>query len=401
MHAEKLSNGESSVISTARAYGTGTSSCLSRAEPPASSEKYHSTNNFQEAYRHQNAIALLLFSVQWYSRNTIIRSTMKRNPFLTVLIASLASLVRDACALSTNSKRPPTRPQLVQDALEKNESLYYFGLGSNMSRKKLENRGINGTKIDLLSFEAAIVPNYRLAFNMRGFPPIEPGMGSLEPTDSKAKSLLTYKEKECHGCLVKLSAENYKKVMASEGVSDEQPNPGYEEIVVDAYPYNRFGKPVKAVALRARPHARLNFDPSPSVRYMNILKEGAKELNLKPCYQEFLAQHPVQIVPNWQKKYAVYNLVFTRLLWKRLRSVQSWLLFSFYPSPTAQPVVRRFNEFLSNLVLLPGFILGYLYCKIAQLIGKTPPIVARMMTMVGASDSSVGDMGKEPNRQFK
>jgi hypothetical protein len=311
---------------------------------------------------------------------------MKRNPFLAVVIASLASHVRDACASSSNSKQPPIRPQLVQDALEKNEHIYYFGLGSNMSRKKLENRGINGTKIDILSFEAAIVPNYRLAFNMRGFPPIEPGMGSLEPTDSKAKALLTYKEKECHGALVKLSAENYKKVMESEGVGDEQPNPGYEEIVVDAYPYNHFDKPVKAVALRARPHVRLNFDPSPSVRYMNILKEGAKELNLKPCYQEFLSQHPVQTVPNWQKKYAIYNLVFTRLLGRRLMSVQSRLLFFFYASPTAPPVVRRFNEFLSNLVLLPGFIIGYLFCKIAELMGKTPPFVTRMMTILGASD---------------
>lgn len=289
-------------------------------------------------------------------------------------------------ASSSNRKQPPIRPQLVRNALEKDQDIFYFGLGSNMSRKKIENRGINGTKINLLSFEAAVVREYRLAFNMRGFPPIEPGMGSLEPVDSKAKALLAYKERECHGALVKLSPENYIKLMASEGVSDEQPNPGYEEIVVEAYPYNRFHKPVKAVALRARPHVRLKFDPSPSVRYMNILKDGAKELRLKPSYQEFLANHPVQIVPKWQKKYVVYNLVFNRLFGRRLMFVQSRLLFLCYASPTAPTVGRYLSALLSNLVLLPGFILGYLFCKVAGAMGKTPAILTRMMDFLGAAE---------------
>jgi hypothetical protein len=56
-------------------------------------------------------------------------------------------------------------------------TIYYFGIGSNMLRSKLENRGINGTTIELMEMEPAYVPNYRLAFNMKGFPPLEPGMG--------------------------------------------------------------------------------------------------------------------------------------------------------------------------------------------------------------------------------
>eukprot|EP00980_Cylindrotheca_fusiformis_P007932 scaffold1697_cov120-Cylindrotheca_fusiformis.AAC.14 len=336
------------------------------------------------------ASRILPFRRKYHNRHrpteTTNRLAMKISLFRQICVACLALKIRKSGAKSSNNKQRPARPEHVLDALEKNEHIYYFGLGSNMSRKKLENRGMNGTKIDLLSFEAAIVPDYRLAFNMRGFPPIEPGMGSLEPVDSRAKALLTYKEKECHGALVKLTAENYKKVMASEGVSDESLNPGYEEIVVDAYPYRNSRKPVKAVALRARPHVRLSFDPSPSVRYMNILKEGAKELDLKPCYQEFLAQHPVQAIPKWQKKYAVYNLVFNRLLGRRLVRFQTRLLFFFYASATAPAPVRLLSAILSNLVLFPGFIFGFIFCMIAALIGKTPPFVTRMMTFLGASD---------------
>jgi len=96
--------------------------------------------------------------------------------------------------------------------------------------------------------EAAVVPNYRLSFNMRGIPPIEPGMGSLEPIDSGSKSLLTYDRGECHGALIRLTPDNYEKVMRSEGVGLGKSDQGYEEIIVDAIPYGKSQKQsVKAV----------------------------------------------------------------------------------------------------------------------------------------------------------
>lgn len=303
------------------------------------------------------------------------------------VVAILATIVaKPAAAFSKNKKLTCKRPDLVRHALDNEQDLYYFGLGSNMSRKKLENRGLNSTKIDVLSFEAAVVPNYRLAFNMRGFPPIEPGMGSLEPSGSKARALLKYKYEECHGALIKLTAENYKKVMASEGVSDDNVNPGYEEIIVDAYPYGRANGPVKAVALRARPHARLNFDPSPSARYMGILRDGARELNLKPCYQEFLERHPVQETTKWQRKYVVYNLVLNRLLGGKLLRMQSALLFLFYVPSNAPTQARLCSELMIALILLPGFLMGYVFCVVAGLMGRTPPFVPMLMKFLRVAD---------------
>lgn len=300
------------------------------------------------------------------------------------LLVWLTFSVKDSeCSFTAKQQVTYTRPELVRNALENNEPIYYFGLGSNMSRKKLENRGINGTKIEAISFDPAVVPNYRLAFNMRGFPPLEPGMGSLEPCNSNCKPLLKYKSNECHGALVKLSAENYEKVMASEGVSNDQPNPGYEEIIVDAYKYGD-NTPVKAIALRARPHVRLSFDPSPSERYMNILKEGAKELNLEQSYQEFLQEHPIQVVPRWRKKYVVYNLLFNRLCGRRFTFIQSRLLFLFYASPVECSMKRMFCEFISNMILLPGSLMGFLYCSIAKGFGKEPPLLDRMIKFLAS-----------------
>jgi len=85
------------------------------------------------------------------------KNMVNRMMFVSVIL-TIASL--------TKSIQPPTplikRPELVRNALKNNQPIHYFGLGSNMSRKKIENRGLNGTSIEILNMEAAVVPNYRL-----------------------------------------------------------------------------------------------------------------------------------------------------------------------------------------------------------------------------------------------
>mmetsp|Transcript_37348 Transcript_37348/g.67165 ORF Transcript_37348/g.67165 Transcript_37348/m.67165 type:complete len:313 (-) Transcript_37348:127-1065(-) len=280
---------------------------------------------------------------------------------------------------------PPERPSLVKDALQNNRPIYYFGFGSNMSRKKLENRGLNNTKIEIQSMGPAFVKDYRLSFNMIGFPPIEPGMGSLEPCDSSSRALLKYKEQECHGALVKLDPENYEKVMRSEGVGGDS-SLG-EEIVVLCRPYDSPDKPVEAIALRACSHLRLSFDPCPSARYMTLLREGAKELQLKECYQDFLAKHPVQRLSPWQRKQSTYNLIFTmgmsmkfKMRW--ISVLQSRLLFLVYAQPTAPRSVQVASDLVTAAILLPGSLCGYALHK----SGKVPVQMTKFMQLFEEDD---------------
>lgn len=322
-------------------------------------------------------------------------SSMRWLLVMSQIIISLSIFVgvRSESFISKKSRiqpQPPQRPKLVTDAIENDQPIYYFGLGSNMSRKKIENRGINGTKIEIQKMEAAVVPNYRLSFNMRGIPPIEPGMGSLEPIDSGSKSLLTYDRGECHGALIRLTPDNYEKVMRSEGVGLGKSDQGYEEIIVDAIPYGKSQKQsVKAVALRARDHVRLNYDPRPSVRYMTILKEGAKELGLLPCYQEFLQKHPVQILTRWQRKLAIYNILFMFSLssllkgYRGLNQFQSRLLFLFYSTEESSLKLTKIaSDTMTSLILLPGAVFGVILYQIMHLLDKKPASVTRLFDLL-------------------
>lgn len=287
--------------------------------------------------------------------------------------------------------QPPQRPDLVTDSIAKNKDIYYFGLGSNMLRSKLENRSVCGKKIVIKSMEPAVVENYRLAFNMRGFPPLEPGMGSLEPVkpDEKehkdqSKPLVAYKENQCHGALVRLSPSEYEKVMRSEGVGSGRNDQGYEEIVVEAKPYKKGRKSVQAVALRAREHVRLKADPAPSRRYMQILREGGNELKLSECYQEFLEKHPVSMPSPLLRKIAVFNLVWTVTLSFRLKirivsKMQSFFLWKVYAPPTSALFVRLLSELATILILLPGAIPGSLLLLYMHLRKKMSPMMETMI----------------------
>lgn len=287
---------------------------------------------------------------------------------------------------SAASSSSPIRPDLVLDAIKNKSNIYYVGIGSNMSRTKLENRSICGSKINILSMEPCVIKNHRLAFNMRGLPPLEPGMGSLEPLSREnSEALRSYEKEECHGALISLSADDYEKVYRSEGGGSGK-RQGYEEIVVTAVPYNSRKPPVQAVALRVREHQRMNKDACPSQRYMDILNEGANELGLKECYKQWLNDHPVQITSPLVIKIAINNLFFTSLVSFRLRIralsyIQNWLVFTLAYVPSNEPsaLKRAYGDIMTGLLLLPGAVPGIFIKYYQQIRGTVNPMMKAIM----------------------
>ena len=176
--------------------------------------------------------------------------------------------------------------------------------------------------------------------------------------------------------------------------------PGYEEVVVTAIPYNTSHPPVTAIALRAREHVRLEKDARPSIRYMNLLKEGAAELQLKDSYQQFLQQHPVQHVPTYLRKAAINNFIFLsaisanafsgnpRRRW--ISKVQSWLLFRVYVRSIDAPVILyKISEIMSALILLPGAVIGVIYRFYMHITKKElSPMMQRFVTLLSATNTT-------------
>jgi len=291
----------------------------------------------------------------------------------------------------------PERPSLIEEAKANDKPIYYFGVGSNMLRSKVESRAVDGSKIEIISMEPGLVKGYRVAFNLRALPPIEPSMASIEPVKDPKALCLTHEgalhangDLTCHGALIALKPDMYHKLFLSESGGKE--TSGYMELVVTVEPYDESKEPVQAIAFTTKPEARLPQDFSPSARYMSLLVEGAHELGLDQNFQNWLQTHPVQRVPYVLRKIALNNMFFTfplMMFLPKLRIVgtfQSWLVWSVYvPTKETTPVL---TQFVSNIamggVLLPGAFIGYLLRLATQLSGKSPPKM--MQTMLDWED---------------
>ncbi len=292
----------------------------------------------------------------------------------------------------------PDRPALVLDAISCGKPLYYFGVGSNLSRTHLENRSISGKKIDIISMEPCYIPGYRLAFNLRGIPPMEPAMGSLEqisipsPTSGTvasgegvvpSKPLKAYERAECHGSLIQLSPEAYETVYRSEG-GHKGAVQSYEEIVVTCIPYDKSKPPVQAVAYSARNHTRLVQDVPPSLRYMTIIRNGAKELGLKTCYQEWLEDHPVQKpCSNLLKKVSKHSMVFyftsIMIFQSRFISFVQCRLLEVLHLIGSKWMPDMMYEAAACMILFPTAFGGVLILMLMEATGKTPPPLKKFM----------------------
>ncbi|CAE8623748.1 unnamed protein product [Polarella glacialis] len=250
-----------------------------------------------------------------------------------------------------------------------------------MLRSKLTNRGRiecipqaglsvypspNGTNIEVLGMIPARVQDHRLAFNLQGFPPIEPAMGGIEPEEGAV----------CEGALVTLTRAEYEKVWASEGGTFS--TPPYEEIIVQVEPLGNQGLGVvEAVTLRTAPFFRLPRDAQPSSRYLTLLQNGAQELGLSASYCDKLSSlrpaRPSALVTKLARSTSTLNILLFRkgLIWtlKPLR----WGLYKVEALAELHSLFWLPAEAISALLLLPGAVLGSGLRGVSRLTGQPLP----------------------------
>ncbi|KAL9190333.1 hypothetical protein ACHAXT_007544 [Thalassiosira profunda] len=319
---------------------------------------------------------------------------------ITAAALSSAVLYRRASRAPSKEEDGPHRPQELLDLIEKGEDIYYFGVGSNLSRTRLENRSVCGKKIHPITMEPCFIRHCRLAFNLRALPPVEPAMGSLEPLPSfyeaedakeghhrtivkrsDSQALVAFGGSECHGALIKLSAHDYELVFRSEG-GDLGRMCSYEEIMVKCIPYDTSKQPVWAVAYRVREHARIAVDACPSRRYMTLIRQGAEELGLEESYRKWLDAHPVQetsrITKSLGKNSIVFNFTLSFALKTRVHmTLQGKMLFLVYVLPTAPRWKRAASEVASIVILLPTACLGVALRGVLEASGRMNPTMKK------------------------
>ncbi|KAI1295220.1 hypothetical protein EDD11_007948 [Mortierella claussenii] len=203
------------------------------------------------------------------------------------------------------------KQQTHADTTATGETVWYLAYGSNMDPKVLTGR----RKIQPIESVSVIVPGYWLSFDIGGIPFIEPCFASILKMDPTRLSSKSYAQQvhartqygreflwdETHpdhpersyppvlqGVAHRITLRDWQLVIQSEGGWGHDVPTGYNQIKIDCKIVDDTKKHIVAHVLEARPLS-VKTHCQPTVRYKNLLINGAAHHNLHPTYQRYLA----------------------------------------------------------------------------------------------------------------
>jgi cation transport regulator ChaC len=145
------------------------------------------------------------------------------------------------------------------------DQVWYFAYGSNMHAGTF----IGRRRIRPLEHRVGRIPGYRLRFNLEGRP-----KGRAAPANICADG-----DCEVWGVLYRITRRDLLRLNSTEGV----PGRGYQPRLLDATDVD--GNTIEAVAYVA---AGKETDGSPSLRYISLLRDGARHHGLPTTWIRFL-----------------------------------------------------------------------------------------------------------------
>jgi gamma-glutamylcyclotransferase len=146
-----------------------------------------------------------------------------------------------------------------------NDEIWYFAYGANIHEATFRIR----RGIEPFECRPGRIKGYRLRFNLEGRP-----KGKAAPANLRRDP-----DAEVWGVLYRISRRELIRLDATEGV----PGRGYRHVVVEAEDNDR--RLLQAVAYMAQGK---EVDGKPSLRYIQLLREGARAHGLPADYIRFL-----------------------------------------------------------------------------------------------------------------
>jgi gamma-glutamylcyclotransferase len=145
------------------------------------------------------------------------------------------------------------------------DEIWYFAYGANMHDSAFRvRRGIQP-----LEHRSGRIKGYRLRFNLEGRPRGKAAPANLHPDP----------DAEVWGVLYRITRRDLIRLDSTEGV----PGRGYRHVVVEAE--DRSGRVIPAITYIAQGK---EVDGKPSLRYITLLREGARTYGLPETYIRFL-----------------------------------------------------------------------------------------------------------------
>jgi len=169
------------------------------------------------------------------------------------------------CVKSWTAARVTYRLWGLKLAGSPGDPVWYFAFGANMHDSAFRDR----RRMTPGEWRAGRVPGYRLRFNLDGRPEGRSAPANIAPAP----------DAEVWGVLYKITRRDLVRLDSTEGV----PGRRYRHLWVEAE--DAGGRPVRAVTYMAQGN---EVDGNPSLRYLTLLREGARAHGLPDHWCQFL-----------------------------------------------------------------------------------------------------------------
>ncbi|KAH9864490.1 hypothetical protein J1614_010424, partial [Plenodomus biglobosus] len=216
-----------------------------------------------------------------------------------------------------------------------NTTIWYFAYGSNMSSSKFTgSRGIHPIKI-----ARAKIPGWTLTTEIPGTPYSEPAYTSIRPITGTDHP----KTREVLGVAYLITAEQFVHLVASEGGGI-----AYADIAVHAVPVTKKDEEMTGGKFMVRTLGtilRRVPGSSPSVRYMELLTDGAANAELPEEYCQYL-HHIHTYEPRHDLRHKIGAMLFLVFWYPVMLLVEKMALASLRPDGNAPAGVGQIVRFV-------------------------------------------------------
>ncbi|PUU79535.1 hypothetical protein B9Z19DRAFT_1100752 [Tuber borchii] len=192
------------------------------------------------------------------------------------------------------TEKSPLLPPAISSSHDSPKTINYLAYGSNLT-----SRTLTGSRhIHPLEVTPVRVPSLTLTFTLAGLPYLEPCFANVRPRFPPPPPPAE-QDKELVGVVYKLREEDYSRLFASEGAGT-----GYQEFTVTCYPLTPVttdttttttdSNEIIATTLLCQEDAGAGTSNltrpgcQPSHRYLQLLREGARERSLPTSYVRYL-----------------------------------------------------------------------------------------------------------------
>lgn len=157
----------------------------------------------------------------------------------------------------------------------------------------------------------AKLPGWRLTYDYRGMPFVEPAFADIEPLTPGDTT------PEVQGVCHQITMKEWEGIVATEGGGGVYKH-GYHVVNVNPVPLRGSKTPIKALSLSVGQDEVLKFHDNqlhlPSKRYLTLLVEGAKYYQLEPSYVDWLESHECYARHEHIKHKALFYFIMSGLI---------------------------------------------------------------------------------------